>query len=150
MPSLVGSEMCIRDRVSTGSLTGASVTVTSLSAREFILLVDGASHDAGTNQYLGFQFNGDTGSNYYRLNTSAEERMRISTSMSAATTVTNAFWITMAGDSEEITAVTPIGSPGTAAGMGGVWKGSAAITSITMFPSSGNFDAGTYYIYARG
>ena len=136
-------------QVATGSLTGASVTISSLSGNEFIVFCDGWSQDSGLNRRLNVRLNGDTGNNYYPQDgVVAQDYLFMTRDISSAETAKNSFFITMAGQAEEATFCATFGQS-TNTALGGLWYGAAAITSITLFPSTGSFDAGNYYIYKR-
>jgi len=136
-------------QVATGSLTGASVTVTSLSGNEFIVLCDGWSQNSGSNRRVRIRLNADTGNNYYTQDSNAgTDSLSMSIDLASADTGKNAIWITMAGQVEEAIYLNLFGQSNNQV-LGGLWYGGAALTSITLFPSTNSFDAGTYYIYKR-
>jgi len=136
-------------QLATGSLTGASVSITGLSSKEYYVYCDGWSHDDAGNQGLRIQFNSDTGSNYGTGNaasggTSILLCAAINPTGTPGKTIA---YVLAAGDTEEVkTVLVPVNSSST---QGGNYFSATAITSIQLFPNAGNFDAGTYYIYGR-
>jgi hypothetical protein len=136
-------------QVATGSLTGASVSVTGLGSKEYMLAFDGWSHDDVTNRSLNMTFNSYTGTNYVNGNTNkTAANIQITGTANSSSTLYSTCFVLGAGDTEEIKMVLlPVVNAQT---LGGTWWNSSAVTSIQFFPSAGNFDAGTYYIYGRG
>ena len=153
--------------LATSSLTGASVTVSSISQdyKHLLVLFKGVYTSAGEN--MCFRLNGDTGSLY-----SWGQIRNVGTTVSGATTENGTSVIFSNGT---ITASTPVsrlasatiwlyrytdtdqqefdaysyadsGSLGSFNSHGNYNK-SAAITSITYFPLSGNWSGGTAYLY---
>jgi hypothetical protein len=129
-------------RVADGSLSGASVTVSSLSAANILVILSGFS--ATVDAPGRVRLNGDTnGNNYYQ---GANERfatggLEIYGSVSASgTTGYGQVLITLANTaSPHKPTFTNI--------YGNGYISSSTISSVTMFPSSGNWDAGTYEVW---
>ncbi len=135
-------------QLATGSMTGASISVTGLSSREYMLAFDGWSHNDASNQAVRITLNSDTGANYTTNNTTKSLfSLPLTGTINAATTAFSVAFILAAGDTEEVKIVQ---TPTVSATIGGAWFDSSAVTSIQFFPGGGNFDAGTYYIYGRG
>lgn len=155
------------------ALTGAStITVSSISGQEkIVVVVDGASSaNASAEMYL--RINADSGTNYWyggqRLLADSTAYM-LSNSNGFRTTTTSIYLGQMSDNSgSTISAGISInggtttggksfqGACGTARSTGlnyytsvvnGVYLGSAAITSVSIISSTGNFDAGTIYVY---
>jgi len=127
----------------TGSLTGSSITVSSLSGKRFFVLLVGSSFDG--NEDLRVRLNSDTGNNYYQTGgATAGDRLQMGASSGGTAAVQRfAFFIDLADTSA---ALKPLYST---ASLFGVYASTSAITSITFFPGGGNFDAGTYEIWKQ-
>jgi hypothetical protein len=153
--------------LATSTLTGASVTVSSISQdyKHLLVLLKGVYTSAGEN--MCFRLNGDSGSLY-----SWGQIRNVGTTVSGATTENGTSVIFSNGT---ISASTPVSRLGSATiwlyrytdtdqqefdaysyadsgSLGsfnshGQYNKSAAITSITYFPLSGNWSGGTAYLY---
>ena len=153
--------------LATSTLTGASVTVSSISQdyKHLLVLLKGVYTSAGEN--MCFRLNGDSGSLY-----SWGQIRNVGTTVSGATTENGTSAIISNGT---ITASTPVSRLGSATiwlyrytdtdqqefdaysyadsgSLGsfnshGQYNKSAAITSITYLPLSGNWSGGTAYLY---
>jgi hypothetical protein len=151
--------------LATGSLSGSSVSITSISGSyNSLRLVIMNWRPSGANTNLLMQFNTDTGTNYvseagYTFSTDASAAatsLRISGGTSA-TTDTGQLVIDM--PSYASTAVwkftqgagyTTPGSGATttrSAWVNGIWTSATAITSIQLILSAGTHSAGTYTLY---
>ena len=134
----------------TGSLTGSSVTISSLSGKQYYVLCKGWSHSASS-EYVQIRFNGDTGTNYWRGDSDsavAELYLNGGGTVGGASTRTSGFMVDMANTSmsfKPMLSMTPTSTNGSVSGW---YQSSSAITSITLFPSGGTFDAGTYYVWS--
>jgi hypothetical protein len=135
----------------TGSLTGSSVTISSLSGKQYYVFLKQFSHNAGGSEYVQVRFNGDTGANYWRAdsNTSVSELYTTgSGTFAPADAPSFGIHIDMADTSmafKPVQNMTPKSVNGSVSG----WYGSSsAITSITLYPSGGSFDNGTYYVWS--
>ena len=155
--------------LSTTTLTGASVTISSISGayKNLQLLIKGAYATIGDD--IKIRFNGDTGNNYNF------SRVRNITTTLSGSSGTNLDYIYLTGamslnntdkekgfvvatiprytdtDIQEV-ASTSYSYP--ASGMtyfacNGVYDKTAAITSITLLMGSGNFSGGTAYLYGE-
>jgi hypothetical protein len=156
------------------ALTGAtSITVSGISAQKqlMIQIADGSSANSGATFVC--RPNNDTGSNYIFAGTRFDVQSTYSTGniygVSTVATTSIAMFTTgsnagSAGsamvhlDSTDTTGwkrFTTMGSANSDGGSNafltnwfqGLWKGSAAVTSITITSTSGNFDNGTLYVY---
>jgi hypothetical protein len=156
------------------SLTGAAtITVSGISAIDKILvLVDGASA-ANNNASISVRLNTDTGSNYYsygmRLawastysSSGFVSQQGANTSIflgklpSAASDTTVSGYAVFSGcNAAGVKAFTAAGSGNQSGGdaghqsfvLGGYYNSASTISSISVFSNSGNFDAGTVYVY---
>jgi hypothetical protein len=157
------------------ALTGAAtITVSGISGVDNLLvIIDGASMTGG--QILGVRFNTDNGSNYHHAmaqivstssysatSTFGTDKSTGATSVPIAkmpTAETNGemsggFSVFGAGSTgfkamqHNMGVYTPSGSNGSIATNGvAIYKGTAAITSVSLISSGTNFDAGTVYVY---
>jgi hypothetical protein len=121
---------------------------------------------SSTNSVLGIQFNSDTGSNYSRTfmwgNGSAGDTSR----STSATSIGSGYWQT--GTGNQVQSVTNVmnysnsttnktvltrwnqvlGTDNSSTSSVGLWRNTAAITSINLVPSAGNFASGsTFNLY---
>jgi hypothetical protein len=137
-------------QVATGSLTGASVTISSLTAaNDFLVVCSGISHnDTGSNQTLNIRLNGDSGSNYYFPSTpsSATTELRVGNNFPGAD---NAYLVAEIVGCKGTQVKYIVSTGATAAG--GYYNSSSNITSITLgfILSGATMDNGTYYIWSR-
>ena len=151
------------------SLTGASTTVSSLSAEKFLIIISGAS--GSDDMTMSMRINADTGSNYvyagFILNldnqgpdvtfpltsTTATSLPMVKTSGGSG--VSNlGMWIDGGKSTgfKSFDLISSANNPGAATNLRtnalkGIYKASAAITSLTFIASGVNFDAGTVFIY---
>ena len=152
--------------IASGSLTGASVVLSSISGsyKSLRLQMFGVSTDAAASVYL--RANADTGSNYtyttiiqiaFVGESSGSAYFNLSGTALGTASTNNNFNIDLfnyantssmksISFANSITANTTYTS-GIHAFGSGTYRSTTAITSLTMFPSSGNFDAGTYILY---
>lgn len=132
------------------ALSGASVTVSSLSGKQYYIYLEGWSSNAAAS--VSLRFNGDTGSNYRTgASSSAEDQIRMNglNDQNAGATLSNGAFVNMADTAMSRKPVQNVNGLLTANGSTGGWYVStSAITSVTMFPNNGSWDAGTYYIWS--
>lgn len=136
-------------QAATGTLSGTSVTISSLSGKRYYVALIGWSHNSASTEYVMLRFNGDSGTNYRRTDSDSavsELYPAGSVTVSAATTRSIGFGVDMADTSMAGKPVTSVDPQGNVAG--GWYMSSSAITSITLLPSGGSFDAGTYYVWS--
>jgi len=140
-------------QVATGSLTGASVSITGLNAsslteKMFVMLEDWSHSDTGGNRNVTLQVNSDTGSNYWRGGTdiAADTSLLMCGNIGNAENAQSGFHIDFVNTSFPYKAFTIAGYTGTAI-TGGFWESTSQITSIQLIPSGGSFDNGTYYVW---
>ena len=154
------------------ALTGATtITVSSLSAKEMLILVDAAS--AGSGDTLTMRFNSDSAQNYTNFgmigNTQSTyfvNMLRGISNYSVATSVNLGALANNAGSSVDAAVFIDLtdktgnhvydvksgsndggSSDGYAYNTKGIYEGSAAITSVSIISNGSNFDAGTIYIW---
>ena len=133
-----------------GALSGASVTVSSLSGKQYYIYLEGWSSNSASSVQL--RFNGDTGSNYRRGDSSSAETsifMNGINDQPAGATLSNGAFMDMANTAMSRKPVQNVnGALSVNGSLGGWYVSTSAITSVTMFPNAGNWDAGTYYIWS--
>jgi hypothetical protein len=155
------------------ALTGAStITVSGISSADKIYVVVSGASSGNPNAVIALRINTDTGTNYWQQGVFINVANTYSTGIlspyndtaatlvefgrssgDAASAVSGTALISGANSS----GVKPIlltgmgsvnannGHRGTASG--GLWTGSATVSSISINTSTGNFDAGTVYVY---
>lgn len=152
------------------ALTGAgTITVSGLTSANFIQVwVWGASTTTGTNKDCILRINTDSGTNYEYIGIKTNAAAHAHESFVANNTGTDIPLFTFGADATALgyavididggasTGRKVFASNGRSAdGWGGefVWtlqgayKGSSAISSVSLITTSGNFDAGTIYVY---
>jgi hypothetical protein len=151
------------------ALTGAqTVTVSGISGKDKIQVLIQDAGGAGANTFIGVRLNGDTGSNYfvqgweYSSPTSydatnmgryggSKSTIDVGRTGGAGEIVTGYVTFTGCNSSgvKQFTA-TGSGSGGSnhrAYGTGGYYNSATVISSISVFSSSGNLNAGTVFVY---
>lgn len=123
----------------TGSMTGSSITVSSLTGQE--ILVSWENWSSSSTAELKYRLNSNSGSNYLVQSSDTPQTEAWAFGAIGAGTSSWSFAYIPAADST-VQVKTSISNlyP---------WsiKEPNAVTSITFFPSAGNFDAGTYYVW---
>lgn len=150
--------------LTSGSLTGASVTSATLSGSYTDLKIVVTQYQGGNDDtYLAIRFNSDTGTNYqfgnnnFNYNTSPNQthiRTNVGTTSSGTSVSLGDIYIPSYSNSVTWKYATcwnvVKNSSGGFVGYGlylGNWANTAAITSVTFFPNSGSFNNGAYSIY---
>jgi hypothetical protein len=154
------------------ALTGAqTITVSGISGKDKIMvLLDAASSASGSSQFY-VRFNGDTAANYYMYGTSLEIHAVYQTNWasymgtqartgaviagfgSTGASSLSAGALTVTGcNSSGVKAYQVVGGPGNHVNAGfiqaqGYYNNSSTISSVSLFSDTGNFDAGTMYVY---
>jgi hypothetical protein len=154
------------------ALTGATtITVSSLSAKQMLILVDAAS--AGSGDQLSIRFNSDSNNNYTQFGLYINPQSTYSNTLVAGESSYSSLNRILLGNLGNNTASTCDGAifvdltdktgnhfydmvSGVTTGGGsdprhyvtkGLYEGAAAITSVSIVSSGSNFDAGTIYIW---
>ena len=154
------------------ALTGAAtITISSISGKDKIMiLVEGAS--ASANAGIDVRLNTDTASNYYRYGayqlwdntynknnasgfSSAGTSFPIASLSNTTSSVASGYCLITGCNAAGVKMIQTAGS-GNAAGadlfgsyqVGGYYNSASTISSVSLFSSAGNFDAGTVYVYA--
>ena len=137
-------------RIASASFPSASsVTISNLTnVSRIAILVEGVSTSSASG-VLALRFNGDTGSNYYRLaDTGAATSLAIAQVGTAASTYFSSYIVELANTSAPVKPIMNAGETSTGTN-GGYWRSTANITSLTLvLTAGGNFDAGTYSVWA--
>jgi hypothetical protein len=133
-------------QAATGSITGSSITVSGLSGKTYLLILNGFSLSADE-ETVSLRLNTDTGSNYFRNNTAAETKIIFARAAANASTYVQSVFINLADTAAQIKPTTLVSNQGSTT-VGGSYRSTSAITSLTFFPDSGTFDAGTYYVWS--
>ena len=155
------------------ALTGAqTVTVSGISGKDKIMVIVDAGSAADAQSIIGVRFNGDTASNYYTYGLQVNGSQTYSSSVSGRINVNtsyvrlgrlglsegqllsgyclisgcNASGVKVFNSAAGLTADGSYNQEGTAAG--GYWNESSTVSSVSIFSSSGNLDAGTVFVYA--
>jgi hypothetical protein len=149
------------------ALTGAAtITVSGISGQRSLLIrVQGASSVSGSS-YIGIRVNADSGGNYdvgfFEFGATANNFNNASASTeiwlgqmsnNAGSVVGGSVWLD-GTNTTSFKALTAQGMSSTGGGSGqlgfvhgGIYKGTSAITSVSAISNSGNFDAGTLFVY---
>lgn len=140
-------------QAATGSLTGASVTVSGLSGSRFWVNIDGYS--TTTPEVVTMRLNGDSGSNYLEwqdTNTTGSDRYYLNTSnlAAASTYYSTGVFIELADCASQYKVITWRSTPAYQGDVQVFYRSTSAITSVNFFLASGAFDAGTYTIWKQG
>jgi len=126
-------------QTATGSMTGASITVSSLTGQE--ILVSWENWSSTGSAELKYRLNSNSGSNYLVQSSDTPQTEAWCFGAIGSGVSSWSFAYIPAADST-VQVKTSISNlyP---------WsiKEPNAVTSITFFPSAGNFDAGTYYVW---
>jgi hypothetical protein len=135
-----------------------------------MILLDGGSSASGSSQFL-VRFNTDTGSNYYMygwaievfanyqsnyinyMGTQARTGITMVGNGATGNTVASAGALTITGcNSSGVKAYQVVGGPQAHTNAGficsqGYYNSSSTISSVSLFSDTGNWDAGTMYVY---
>ena len=138
-------------QAATGSMTGTSITINSLSGKRYFVMLKQWSHNTGaSNRGTIVRLNGDSGSNYWSPANNAGLTSISPNLLSTDSTYapSEGFFIDLAASNA---AFKPIYGLHTASNnAGGMYNSTSAITSITIaLDGSGSFDAGTYYVWSQ-
>jgi hypothetical protein len=151
--------------ITSGSFSGASVTLSSIpSTYKNLEIVIRNYKPASNDTQLGVRFNGDSGANRYEygsVNSSQNdtyERTEIQVQVGQNSTTSDAIYQVKIIDYANTTTwklfdVLALGNSDTTSSNldlirnWGAYNQTGAITSITLFPASGNFTSGDYFLY---
>jgi len=125
-------------KVANGSLSGSSVVVSNLSAANILVIVSGFS--SSSNASTQVRLNADTGSNYYQGANESATSIGIYGEVAAGSVGYGQCLITLANTASPI-------KPTFTNIYGNGYKSSSSISSVTIYPSAGSWDAGTYEIW---
>jgi hypothetical protein len=164
-PAVAGASWSILNSGGTALTGAATVTVSGISGKDKILvLFDQASSASGAST-IAVRFNTDTASNYYRygatvansgigIRAGAAASFEIGLMSANAASRVCGYLLMSGANASGVKQITLAGS-GTTDGssdmqaymLGGYYDSSSTISSVSAFSSTGNFDAGTMYIY---
>ena len=164
-PAAAGASWSILNSGGTALTGAATVTVSGISGKDKILvLFDQASSASGAST-IAVRFNTDTASNYYRygatvansgigIRAGAAASFEIGLMSANAASRVCGYLLMSGANASGVKQITLAGS-GTTDGssdmqaymLGGYYDSSSTISSVSAFSSTGNFDAGTMYIY---
>lgn len=158
------------------ALTGAqTVTISGISGQNKILVLVEQASSANVSAVISVRFNGDTGSNYnyygmrngapaagYNINlledtSGADNKAPLgTTSGGSATGRVSGYLLAQGCNSSGVKAFNSTGTGNSNSGnggqfgysLGGYYNSSSTISSVSVFSSTGNLDAGTVYVYA--
>jgi hypothetical protein len=154
------------------ALTGATtVTISGISGKEYLLVLIEDAGSASASSSISLRINTDTGSNYAYMGilnigtpsisatgaspNSGTTRLPFGQMDSTAASSVYGSALILGGTSTGTKSVTITGSGGSSGGDAsyrqyaytGIYKASAAITSISIVSSTGNLDSGTVWVY---
>ena len=154
------------------SLTAAqTITVSGISGKDKIMVLVSGASSANTFSFIGLRLNTDTGSNYYQYGTYVEPKSTYGADAYSTYNGTAAAYFTFSRTGTSAAAlisgnalitgcnaagVKIMQSDGASTGTGtdwiqtsngGYYNSSSVITSISIHSTSGNFDAGTVFVY---
>jgi len=154
------------------ALTGAAtVTVSSISGQDDLLILVRGASSVNASSTIGIRLNTDTGNNYFgaAVGVTGETGMNANSVAGGATGTDSLFAAVMSNNAGSVVTLTTrifgCNSAGlkvatNVAGANAVggstssfsagmthWNGVATVNSVSVFSSSGNFDAGTIYVY---
>jgi hypothetical protein len=139
-------------QLATGSLTGTSVSITSLPAKDdFLIVLSAWSHTDTGSQNVNVRLNNDSGNNYYLGSAVSTGASSFTAGGAIAGAANGYFVISIAGG--KTTQIKRLEGAGNSnAGQSGFWNDSTTVNRIDLYPNvSGaySFDNGTYYIWGR-
>jgi hypothetical protein len=125
-------------KVANGNLSGSSVVISSLSAANIMVVVN--AYSSTSNAVCRMRINADTGSNYYGQANESDTAAQIDGEVAAGGVGYGQFFLPLANTASPVKPVSNnIYNRG--------YRSSSSISSITLFPSAGTWDAGTYEIW---
>ena len=170
-PSAAGDNFTLLNSGGT-ALSGATTTISGISGKGKIYIIIENCSSASAGGTVDLRVNGDTGNNYFTVGPKVNQAASYAATNLTQSTSTAAGKIgfgQLSSNSASVLAafafidganssgVKPIiyGGSATAAGGsaqaanwgGGMWTGSATVSSISILSESGNFDSGTVYVY---
>jgi hypothetical protein len=147
------------------ALTGATTITVNITAYNFLLVVVAGASSANASSRFTFRFNSDTASNYQTIGLGLSAASTVSSQNSGLKSELDfaRMGANVANTADGImhifgakgTGFKPLAISGAGDGsttndsqiLDGYYKGTSTITSVSILSSSGNFDAGTIYIY---
>lgn len=155
------------------ALTGATtITVSGISGKDKIMVLVAGASSANADSYMGIRFNGDTASNYYIYGATISapstyaasylaqeqgsvDRVYLGKMSSSASSILSGYLLISGANSSGAKVYNGLLGPSASASnthisyqMGGYYNSASTISSVSIVSSTGNFDAGTIFIYA--
>jgi hypothetical protein len=141
--------------IASGSLSGASVTLSSISGSYkdlYLILRDW--YPSVANRQTGIQFNGDTGTTYISMAGANLSEIRTLTNQAATNgNAFSSFYIYDYANASHYKSVVTVSNAENSTGeyqtntQAAYWQNAAVITSITIKLNADNFSGGTYVLY---
>lgn len=141
--------------IASGSLSGASVTLSSISGSYkdlYLILRDW--YPSVNNRQTGIQFNGDTGATYISMAGANLSEIRTLTNQAATNgNAFSSFYIYDYANASHYKSVVTVSNAEDSTSQtqtntqAAYWQNAAAITSITIKLNADNFSGGTYVLY---
>jgi hypothetical protein len=155
------------------ALTGAAtITVSGISGKDKIMILVAGASSASAQSIIGIRLNGDGGSNYgyqgfgleaatsysasnfFQRTETGDSRFRLGNLANNAASTLSGYCLISGCASSGVKIMNAVGGATTGGGVeqqshitGGVYNSSSTISSISVISSTGNFDAGTVYVY---
>jgi hypothetical protein len=147
------------------ALTGAATITVNVSSYDYYLIRIAGASSANASSIFTLRFNGDTASNYgaigigtnnggqsFIVGSDSQTSIRGAIMGNSAANTCNMYFTVLGGKNTGFKSVafasTCTGSTSDESYSGlGYYSGTSAITSISIISSTGNFDAGTIYVY---
>jgi hypothetical protein len=155
------------------ALTGAStITVSGISSADKIMVLFGGASSGTASSEMSIRLNTDTGSNYYRFGAynaypttystnnfttdggSADARYFLASMGSNAAATVSGYAMITGCNAAGVKVIQGVGAATNGGGnnqvhgiTGGYYNSSTVISSVSIVSSTGNFDAGTIYVY---
>lgn len=170
-PAASGANWVLENSGGTALTGAATITITGISGKDKIMVLVKNASSASAGSLIGVRLNTDTGNNYYSTGATNDglsaysslylAREEGSTSVfrvglmgSNAASIVNGYVLITGCNASGVKVMTSAGT-GTAGGgndhrayyMGGYYDSSSLITSVSLFSFTGNFDAGTVFVY---
>jgi hypothetical protein len=154
------------------ALTGATtITVSGISGKDKIMVIVEGASSANANSLMGVVLNGDTNTDYYQyglniympttyaaanyqLQSGAAGLIKLAYASNNAASIVSGYVLLSGCNSSGVKVFNSVGSANVAGGanqecfaIGGYYDDASTISSVALNSSTGNFDAGTLYIY---
>lgn len=171
-PSAAGDNWSLLNAGGT-ALTGATtITVSGISGKNKIMVLVAGASSANADSYMAIRLNGDTASNYYIYGSTISapsayaasylaqeqgsvDRVYLGKMSSSASSILSGYLLISGANSSGAKVYNGLLSPSASGSnthvsynIGGYYDSASTISSVSIVSSTGNFDAGTIFIYA--